>query len=227
MPTRPIPEDIFEKAEQKLLRRSKGASNFSGCLSFILSLAGVAIFINWVSSNPQVGEWFSGMWAYLGTVVQPILDRLGQIPGGIPTPLVVVFILSVALSVLTGITKASSSYLDFKKYNRNKKAIEKEARRMIRSEGTGWDKLQTFLDEIQDAMSGMDDKAQRQFQKFRTWIDMWKEIPDEPAKAKRKAKRDDTAQSAAPQTQTVRLSDDGELIYDEETPAQASRSLNQ
>lgn len=220
MPTNPIPDDVLTKAERKLRTRSAGVSIFSGCLSAIFTMITIIAFANWFFSTPQLREWLTNFGNSLGTLVQPILDRLAEIPGGFPTPLILMFVLSVIFSIVTGIAKASAGYINFKKYDESKKNVEKEARRMIRNEESGWNAFQRFLDEIQVHVSGMDDKAQRQFKKFRTWVDMWKEIPDEPEKAKRKVKRDE-------KPQTVRLSDDGELIYEDETPKHASRSLNE
>lgn len=217
MPDTSIPSDIREKAERNLRIRSTGVSIFSGCLSGFFWLTVVGAFTSWFFLTPGLRDWFTTFIAYLGTLGQPILDQLATIPGGFPAPLILMFVLSIIFSIFTGIATTVSGFINFKKYDESDKIIDKEAKRLMRNAEEETSTFEKFLDEIQGSISDLDVKAQREFKKFRTWIRMYKDIPDEPEKSKNKVKRDE-------ESQTVRLTDDGELVYDDDSVKQASHS---
>ncbi len=223
MTDRPIPEEIRRRAERRLRFRAKFLKGIFGFMDLIVLLMVLFSWLTWYNTTPGIGPWLNDFFAMFGQQsAGHILDQLLTIPYGFPWPVLVMIFARIPFDIVKALLKVALNYVNFTKVDsvqrRYDRAMRRETNGIMVREGLAPNWLDQLLELLYASTSSADSTARRKLDKFRRWVQMYNQIPEEEPyeKAKVKAKRD----------QTVRLSDDGELVFDDE-PDLVERASNQ
>lgn len=204
-----IEKRIRDRADRKLRFRSKMLGASLSFLDLIFQLITIVSWILWYVTTPGLSAWWQAFSTNLNTVsFSTLADRLATFPGGMPWPLFVVVGSRVVFLMVRAIFQLVFNYINFKRVDRVHRTYERALQRemtgvMMRERLTpGW------LDSTRDQFDWSSSEMRRRLNKFQRWIQMYDQVPDAPTVEKAKAKRTSTAE------QSVRLGEDGELIYD-------------
>jgi hypothetical protein len=226
---------IRERAEGRLRIRSAvlgGLIKFGGFLIFV---SWILAWLTWLAA-PGMIPWINELYAQLASSISQgtFGQQLLTIPGGFPWPLVWMFISAIVGNILGALLKWVFNYADFERIDKAHKmyeaAMQREENSVRRSE-----EFPSLAGRVMDTLNDyswvpetLSDEARRRLDKIRRWVQMYSQVPDSPddepyaapvrEKAKIKAKRDE-------RDQVVRLTDDGELVFEDEQPM-AARSAS-
>ncbi len=213
----PLPDERMRaRAERSLRFRSAILGAIFKVVGFLIVLSWIFALLTWLAT-PGLIPWLQGLASQLASSTSTdaavhIKMQLLSIPGGFPWPLIWMLVSAFVGSLLRGLLGWVFNYADFERIDAATRMYDRAIRREMRRQQVREGIINPFLEMLSDygpTAEMVRDEFQRRFDKVRRWIQMYNEVPDtvEPVmKAKGKPKRD----------QMVRLSDDGELVFEDE-----------
>jgi hypothetical protein len=213
----PSEKRIRERAERKLRFRSKLLGAGLGLIDLLILFVTIGAWVSWYAAAPGLAAWWHEFSSSLGTAsFSTLADRLATFPGGVPWPLALTIELRVIFLIGRAIARAVFNYVNFQRTDRVHRRYEWAMQREINGLMIRERLMPGWLDSTRDQWDWSSSEIRRRLDKIRRWIQMYDQVPDTPEVEKAKVKHMPTGQ------QTVRLGEDGELIYDyEEEPEKA------
>src|SRR5579859_2746159 len=208
------------RAERSLRFRANFLRAGFGLLNFIALIVVLASWSSWYASTPGLSDWWHTFQPMLNTsTINEIGKQLATVPGGVPWPLIVMVVTHIVRITIEGALKLVFNYVNFQRfdrlYRRYESAMQREmAGLMIRERVAP-----SWVDQARQGFDTSSAELQRHWGKFRRWVEMYKEIPDEPEVEKVKAKRTPT------EPQTVRLGEDGELVFEYDAEPEKAQTV--
>jgi len=211
---------IRDRAVRNLRFRSKLLGAGLSLLDLFILFITILSWLSWYATTPGLSAWWQQFAAMLSTAsLSALVAQVANLPGGVPWPLLVMVGLRVLFAIVKGALQLVFNYVNFKRVDRVHRAYERALQRemnglMVRERLTpGW------IDASRDRWDVSASELRRRFAKLQRWIQMYDQVPDDaPAVEKKKSKRVPADQ------QTVRLGEDGELVYDFEEEPQKIRA---
>jgi len=202
-------QQMRARAEKSLRFRANFLRAGFGLLNFIALIVVIVSWSSWYASTPDLNAWWHEFQPMLNTAtINELGKQLTTFPGGVPWPLIVMVVVHLVRLTIEGALKLVFNYVNFQRFDRMYRRYESAMRRemaglMIRDQiAPSW------RDQARKGFDTSSVEIQRRLGKLRRWVEMYKEIPDEPEVEKVKAKRTPT------EPNSVRLGEDGELVFE-------------
>ncbi len=207
-------ERLRQRAERTLRLRAHLVDSITVLLVLLLIAFWGVVWSTWARMTPGVASWADELVKLVGNATAgTVLDKALSAPGGFPWPLIVMFVSYCIASLVNLVAQAIFNYVNFSKVDAVEKvrdrAMRREVNTIMRREGLapGW--LERTFDWFQGQASSVQEPLARKLDKISRWIQMYEQVPEAPGHENAKIKRE----------QVVRLTDDGELLVDEQVEA--------